>query len=159
VPAGRWAARITVTGMSTSAYRSIERLIYTYAELVDAGDFGGVGDLLADATFIGAGVPVVGRDAIAEGFAETVIRYADGTPGTKHLITNIVIDLAEDGGSASSRCYFTALQALPGLPLQPIASGRYRDRFALGDGCWHFNRTGRDRRPGRRPQPAHQPPR
>jgi hypothetical protein len=122
----------------TTAYRAIERLIHTYTELVDSGDFDGVGDLLADATFIGAGVPVSGRDVIASSFAATVIRYEDGTPRTKHLITNIVIDLGDDERSACSRCYFTALQALPEAPLQPIASGRYHDRFARTDGRWHF---------------------
>jgi hypothetical protein len=33
-----------------SSYRAIESLITTYAELVDGGDFAGVGALLADAT-------------------------------------------------------------------------------------------------------------
>jgi hypothetical protein len=36
-----------------SGYRAIERLIATYAELVDDGDFAAVGRLLADATFTG----------------------------------------------------------------------------------------------------------
>jgi hypothetical protein len=30
------------------------------------------------------------------------------------------------------------LQAVPGLPLQPIASGRYHDRFERHDGEWVF---------------------
>jgi hypothetical protein len=33
-----------------SSYRAIENLIASYAELVDDGDFAGVGTLLADAT-------------------------------------------------------------------------------------------------------------
>ncbi len=35
------------------SYRAIKNLIATYAELVDDGDFEGVGILLADATFRG----------------------------------------------------------------------------------------------------------
>ena len=47
-----------------SSYRAIENLIATYAELVDDGDFAGVGTLLADATFTGGAGTVSGRDAI-----------------------------------------------------------------------------------------------
>ena len=42
--------------MSTPPHRAIENLIATYAELVDGGDFAGVGNLLADATFTAAPV-------------------------------------------------------------------------------------------------------
>ena len=30
------------------------------------------------------------------------------------------------------------IQATPDLPLQPIVTGRYHDRFARTDGAWHF---------------------
>jgi hypothetical protein len=46
--------------------------------------------------------------------------------------------MSEEAGTAVSRAYFTVLQARPGLPLQPIASGRYRDRFERRDGQWRF---------------------
>ncbi|MGW0632590.1 nuclear transport factor 2 family protein [Streptomyces sp. NPDC002758] len=42
------------------------------------------------------------------------------------------------GGTAVSRSYVTVLQALPDLPLQPIAGGRYHDRFEWRDGQWRF---------------------
>lgn len=45
-----------------SSYRIIENLIATYAELVDDGDFAGIGIPLADATFTGATGSVSGRD-------------------------------------------------------------------------------------------------
>jgi hypothetical protein len=44
----------------------------------------------------------------------------------------------EEAGTAVSRSYFTALQALPDLALQPIVSGRYHDRFERRDGQWRF---------------------
>jgi hypothetical protein len=40
--------------MTIPSYRAIENLIASYAELVDHGDFAGVGVLLAYATFTGA---------------------------------------------------------------------------------------------------------
>src|ERR1700685_3577865 len=121
-----------------SSYRAIENLIATYAELVDDGNFAGLGALLANATFTGGGAPVSGSDAIENMFQDTLIVYDDGTPRTKHLTTNIAIEVDEEAGTAVSRSYFTALQALPGLPLQPIASGRYHDRFERRDGQWRF---------------------
>ncbi len=121
-----------------SSYRAIERLIAAYAELVDDGEFESVGRLLAEATFTGATGSVIGRNAIEKMLRENVIVYADGTPRTKHLITNVAIEVDEESGTATSRSYFTALQPLPGRGLQPIVSGRYYDRFERHEGRWRF---------------------
>ncbi len=131
-------ARTVSTSTPPSSYRAIENLIATYAELVDDGDFAGVGILLADASFTGGGGPVSGRDAIERMLRDRVIVYDDGTPRTKHVTTNLIIEVHEETGTAVSRSYFTALQALPDLPLQPIVSGRYHDRFERSDGHWRF---------------------
>ncbi|MBL1111040.1 nuclear transport factor 2 family protein [Streptomyces sp. 110] len=131
----------TSTGMPDDprlSYRAIENLIARYAELVDDGDFAGVGTLLAEATFTGTGEPVSGRDAIEKMFKDTLIVYADGTPRTQHVTTNVAIEVDEQAGTAVSRSYVTVFQALPDLPLQPIAAGRYRDRFERRDGQWCF---------------------
>ena len=121
-----------------SSYRAIESLIATYAELVDDGDFTGVGVLLADATFMGGAGSVSGRAAIEQMLRDNVIVYDDGTPRTKHVTTNLAIEVNDEAGTAVSRSYFTALQALPDMALQPIVSGRYHDRFARRDGQWRF---------------------
>src|SRR2546423_6568497 len=121
-----------------SSHRAIENLIATYAELVDDGDFAGVGVLLADATFTGDSGSVSGGDAIEKMLRDRVVIYEDGTPRTKHVTTNIVIEVDEEAGTAVSRSYFTALQALPDFSLRPIVSGRYQDRFERSDGQWRF---------------------
>ena len=121
-----------------SSYRAIESLIASYAELVDDGDFAAVGVLLADATFTGGAGSVSGSDAIEKMLRDNVVVYDDGTPRTKHVVTNLAIDVDEEGGTAISRSYFTALQALPDLVLQPIVSGRYYDRFERRSGQWRF---------------------
>jgi 3-phenylpropionate/cinnamic acid dioxygenase small subunit len=121
-----------------SSYRAIERLIATYAELVDDGDFAAVGRLLAGATFTGGSGAANGGDAIEKLLRDNVILYDDGTPRTKHITTNLAIEVDEESGTAVSRAYFTALQALPDLALQPIVSGRYHDRFERRDGHWRF---------------------
>jgi hypothetical protein len=111
-------------------------LLATYAERLDDGDFVPVGRLLADATFTGGAGG--GGDAIEKMLRDNVMVYDDGTPRTKHVTTNLAIDVDEEAGTAVSRSYFTALQALPDLALQPIVTGRYYDRFERHEGHWRF---------------------
>jgi hypothetical protein len=96
------------------------------------------GDHLAEATFTGSGASVSGPAAIETMFWDMLVGYDDGTPRTKHVTTNVAIEVDEEAGTAVSRAYFTVLQALPGMALQPIVSGRYRDRFERYDGQWRF---------------------
>ncbi|MER5781717.1 nuclear transport factor 2 family protein [Streptomyces mobaraensis] len=120
------------------SHRAVENLIARYAELVDDGDFAGLGLLLAHATFQGGGEPVSGREAVERMFRDTVIIHADGTPRTQHAVTNIAIEVDERAGTAVARSYVTVLQALSDVPLRPIAAGRYHDRFERHDGRWRF---------------------
>ncbi len=122
-----------------TASEAITQLIYEYAERIDAGDFAGVGELFAHATltFEGFGDAVTGRDAVEALYTRTTRRYEDGTPRTKHVMTNVMVDVADDGGTASSRSYFTVLQAVPGaLALQPVIAGRYRHTYERADDRW-----------------------
>lgn len=125
--------------------RDIENLIASYAFLVDDGEFAELGDLLGDAEFSLNGGPVIkGRDAIEKFARDTLLTYNDGTPRTRHVTTNIIIEAGEEAGeeedTAVSRSYYTVFQALPGFPLQAIASGRYQDRFQRTNGQWRFTR-------------------
>lgn len=117
----------------------ITKLVFEYSERIDTGDLAGVADLLAEAGFgRGTGDLVYGRDRIQALFERTVHIYEDGTPRTKHLVTNLVVEVDEPAGTASARSYWTVVQALPDRGLGPILSGGYRDRFALRDGVWRF---------------------
>ena len=126
--------------MTDSAVQ-VGNLIARYAELIDAGDFDGLGDLLARAAVGAVDSPGLlrGRDALAAPFTATTRRYPDGTPGTKHVTTNLILDIDDEAGTAAARSYFTVLQAVPGLPLQPIVAGRYRDRFERDAEGWFFS--------------------
>jgi 3-phenylpropionate/cinnamic acid dioxygenase small subunit len=119
---------------------AIETLIMTYAERVDLGDFHGVAELFEHATYRAINNDVTtARHGAAEVLAalERVVRkYPDGTPRTKHLTTNVVIEL--DGPLATSRCYYTVLQQTDEFPLQVVIAGRYHDRFERHDGRWRF---------------------
>ena len=80
---------------------------------------------------------MTGRDAIERLYTRTTRRYEGGTPRTKHVMTNVMVDVADDDFTASSRSYFTVLQAVPGaLALQPVIAGRYRHSYERVDGRW-----------------------
>ena len=87
-------------------------------------------------------------------FTSTTRRYPDGTPRTKHVTTNLIVEVDDDAGTATGRSYFTVLQAVPGLPLQPIVAGRYHDRFVRDGVGVAVRRAAVLHRPGRRREPA-----
>ncbi|MFL0172995.1 nuclear transport factor 2 family protein [Mycobacterium sp. SMC-13] len=112
----------------------ITELLYRYAELIDAGDFDGVGKLLGRGNFMG----VAGAEAIAALFAKTTRRFPDhgNTPRTRHLVLNPIVEL--DGDTAHARSTFCVVQQTETVPLQPIVVGRYGDTFARDDAGWYF---------------------
>jgi 3-phenylpropionate/cinnamic acid dioxygenase small subunit len=117
--------------------RHIEALVYRYAELLDGGDLEGVAALFEHATWTSARANVRGTEAVRRMY-DGVILYDDGTPRTKHVITNLVIEHDDGSTHATARSYFTVLQSTDGLPLQPIIAGRYHDRFEQVGGEWRF---------------------
>lgn len=124
--------------MSNSAVE-IANLLYRYAESMDGGDLPGVAVL-----FRHAQVKIAGSDALLDeaGMLELWRQYVRihpcGTPRTKHVITNPIIELDETAGKATCRSYYTVLQATDAVPLQVIAAGRYHDGFERVEGQWRF---------------------
>ena len=118
----------------------ITRLVHRYCTLIDDGDFEGFAGLFAHGTWVVEGDPSggdTGRDAVLARVSDNVIRYDGGRPNTRHITSNLDLDV--DGDSATGTCYVTVLQGvLPDFPLQPIFSGHYTDRFARGADGWHF---------------------
>ena len=124
----------------TDACTQIQNLVHRYAELIDLGDFDALGTLLGTAA-VGAGDQpgtLSGAGAVTAMFTATTRRYPDGTPRTKHVTTNAIIEVDDDAGTATCRSYFTVLQAVDALPLQPIVAGRYHDRFVRDGRTWRF---------------------
>ena len=127
--AGEWAS-----------HHAITTLMYRYAEYVDAADFASIGALFADGEMTTRGMPgaIVGADAVAGLYSHTNKVHSNGTLMTRHLTTNVVVDIDEAEDAAAARSSFVVFQATVQVALAPIVAGRYRDRFQRVDGAWRF---------------------
>jgi 3-phenylpropionate/cinnamic acid dioxygenase small subunit len=125
----------------TATEVAVTNVLYRYAEMIDAGRFEDMaGELFRYAEFVIAPPPTARLDgeAMARLLVATTMRHADGTPRTKHVITNPIVEVDEEAGTATCRSYYTVLQQTDTLTLQPIVAGRYHDKFGRIDGEWWF---------------------
>lgn len=118
----------------------IANLVYQYAEHIDSGNLDAAAELFAHARIkLQDGREPVTHHEILALWRQVMILYPDGTPRTKHLINNPIIQLDRAAGQATCRTYYTVIQGLEDFPLQVIASGRYHDEFERVDGRWRFS--------------------
>jgi 3-phenylpropionate/cinnamic acid dioxygenase small subunit len=120
------------------SHHAILNLMFRYTECVDQANFDGLSELFAhgqirsnsmeDSALVGA--------AVGKFYKSINVVHEDGTLRTRHLTTNVRIDIEEDDDRATARSYFVVLQATTKLPFQPIVGGRYEDRFERVDGEW-----------------------
>jgi 3-phenylpropionate/cinnamic acid dioxygenase small subunit len=124
----------------TASPIAIANLVFAYAERIDAGDYEGVAELFryAEITAEGNNERYRGVEQVRQMYEGWTRRYEDGTPRTKHVTTNLIVDVDDESGSATCRSYFTVFQQTATLSLQPIIAGRYRDRFERVEGEWRF---------------------
>lgn len=118
--------------------RHIANLVGCYAERLDAGDLAGVAALFARAEYgLAGGDAVRGAGAVETLLSSQVQIHENGTPRTRHLTTNLIIEV-EDGAAGRARSTYTVLQYGPDRPLAPIVMGRYEDDFRCDAEGWHF---------------------
>jgi 3-phenylpropionate/cinnamic acid dioxygenase small subunit len=123
--------------MSPEAH--VTNLLYRYAELMDEGRLEDVAALFEKARVrMAGGVEVEGAAAMLAQWRAFVRIYPCGTPRTRHLVTNPIVEVDEAAGTATCRSYYTVIQQTPDLPLQPICTGRYHDSFVREGGVWRF---------------------
>ena len=118
----------------SDSVKQITDMMFRYAELFDTGRFDEFAALFEHGRWHKADPGA----AAARAWIDEHVHLYDGQTRTKHVTTNLAIEVDEEAGTAVSRAYFTALQTAPGLTLQPIVSGRYHDRFERADGKWRF---------------------
>ena len=123
--------------MSLSHEKHLENLLFRYAELIDSGDFEAIATLFSRAALV-----IPQRDAVIEGYdailgmySHSTRRYVEsaendfGTPLTRHVVSNVILNIDREKKTASARSSYTVFQATSELALQPIIIGRYRDEF------------------------------
>ena len=122
-----------------SAGDEVRNLLGEYCDRIDAGDFAGVGELFEHGALAdGSGRELArGTEAVAAFYAAGTLLH-DGSPRTKHLVTNTVLEIDEERASAIARSSYLVLQQVGSGPLQPIITGRYHDSFERHDGRWRF---------------------
>jgi 3-phenylpropionate/cinnamic acid dioxygenase small subunit len=125
-----------------SSHTQITNLLGRYAELIDAGDLEGAAHLFdhARVRMLGVGGDgTVDAAQLLESWKVFIVLYPDGTPRTKHVITNPIVEVDEAAGKASCRSYYTVFQQTDDFPLQPVIEGRYHDEFERVDGVWRWS--------------------
>lgn len=124
--------------MNESALQ-ISNLLYRYAEYLDSGQLCEAAQLFLHARIKLRGQGLLDHNELLTMWQQRIKRYPCGTPRTKHIISNPIIDIDETSGTAAVRSCYTVLQATDTLPLQAIATGRYLDEFERVDGVWRFS--------------------
>lgn len=125
--------------MVLSAGDEVRTLLGRYCDLVDAGDWDGVGALFADGRLATEdGTELASGAAGVAAFYRKGTQLHGGSPRTKHVVANTQLHAVDDG-ELEARSTYLVLQAVDGaLSLQPIITGRYVDRFRLADGEWRW---------------------
>ncbi len=124
-------------------YFLIQNLLNRYSDAVDRGDFEKVGEMFCDADvyFPGEEKPSIrkGTGDFAKHLRKWTRVFPDtGNPKTRHLCVNPIIDF-DDATHARCQTYFVVFQAAEGVPLQPIITGTYLDRFEKRKDGWLFS--------------------
>jgi uncharacterized protein (TIGR02246 family) len=120
------------------AEHEIASLVTRYAMLNDDGDYEGVAALFAeDGSFTrpSGGDPIVGRGAILASYQGRPPRIS------RHLITNIVVDVASESEATARSTivlYTAAPGALPADANKPALLGGFRDRLVKTAEGWRF---------------------
>jgi 3-phenylpropionate/cinnamic acid dioxygenase small subunit len=125
--------------MTNSSAVAISNLLYRYAELIDSGELELAADLFRHARIkVRHASEPIGTGELLDIWKRLIRLYPCGTPRTRHLVSNIILDMDEEAGWAKTRSCYTVYQATEDLPLQLIAAGRYHDEFERIEGSWRF---------------------
>ncbi len=117
----------------------ITRLVHSYAHLLDSCDVNGVAALFEHSTWRSSP-----NGSMLRGSAEVRPVYEnllaqERSRHTRHLITNLSVDVDPGATTATSHCRWTVLQGIPGEPISITLCGQYTDTFEKVDNRWRFS--------------------
>jgi hypothetical protein len=117
----------------------ITRLLFEYCSSIDTGRLDDTARLFEKGSwYLNPDTPFQGIRDMAGFLWENVILY-DGVPKTRHVVSNIRIDIdADRPTSARSRSYVIVYQCVEGSVPQIIFQGAYDDTFVRDGQAWRF---------------------
>jgi hypothetical protein len=119
------------------AEQRILALMAEYCDSIDRGDLDGCAALFRGGRWGITGDLAEGEAAVRALLANVTLY--DGLPRTRHLMSNVLIEVAADGDQATARSCLTVMQGVPpDFPLQAIFIGSYHDVFVREEDQWHF---------------------
>lgn len=120
---------------SFDEWQAISSLLHLYASAIDDGDFDRLGEVFsADSVSVYQGAPING----AAEMIETMRQWQLGLR-SQHVVTNITIEVSDDGALAWARSYYSARTRRPRVPDSLYSvGGRYDDQLALTPGGWRI---------------------
>ncbi len=125
------------TAATRRAEQHILALMAEYCDSIDRGDLDACAALFRGGRWGIAGELAEGEAAVRALLANVTLY--DGVPLTRHLMSNVLIEVAADGNHASARSCTMVMQAVPpDFALQPIFIGSYHDVFVREREQWCF---------------------
>jgi len=117
--------------------KRILKIMCEYCDSIDRGDLDATAALFAKGAWGIKGDLAEGAAAV-RAVLDNVTLY-DGVPNTRHLMSNVLVEIDRDGASASASCCITVMQCVAGdFPMQAIFIGTYHDRFKQQNQQWSF---------------------
>ena len=115
---------------------ALRELVERYARTVDDRDYAHVDELFTqDATLIGPGFELSGRDSIRAGMA-SLERYR----ATLHCVHNHLVEVHADDAEGETYCVANHLHEVDGRPHKLDWGIRYQDRYRRGPEGWRIAR-------------------
>lgn len=113
---------------------ALRELVERYARIPDDRDYATVDRVFAeDATLLGPGFELRGRDAIRAGM-QAIERYS----ATLHCVHNHLVEIAGDEAEGETWCVANHLHEVDGRPHKLDWGIRYRDRYRRGAEGWRI---------------------
>lgn len=120
-----------------TAEQRILALMTEYCDSIDRGDLDACAALFRRGRWGITGSLAEGEAAVRALLANVTL-YG-GVPLTRHLMSNVLVQVAADGDTATARSCIMVMQGVPpGFPLQPIFIGSYHDVFVREGEQWCF---------------------
>lgn len=118
----------------------ITNLVYRPAALIDSGDLTCAAALFRQAQIqLSDNASWIDHQDLLSVWQIQFPATEDGSPGTRHLITNPIIEIDAEQGTATCHSNYCIMQLGGPQPLQLSESGQTLDRLVRQDGEWRFD--------------------